>query len=96
MTPSKLIFSLKPSPTAAILLVVLGGVVMPTVPSHAIALSVPDASVVVLDPAPPVAAAAEPVVVSPAVPLQVESAEVFVDKTDYSLGATKQIGRAHV
>ena len=91
MTPSKLIFSLKPSPTAALLLVVLGGVVMPTIPSHAIALSVPDASVV-LDPAPPAAPVVEsPVVAEPAVPLQVESAEVFVDKTDYSLGATKPI-----
>ena len=88
MTSSKLIFPLKPSPTAALLLVVLGGVVMPTVPSHAIALSVPEASVT-LDPTPPVVTA--PVVASPAVPLQVESAEVFVDKTDYSLGATKPI-----
>lgn len=87
MTPSKLIFLLKPLPTAAILLGVFGGVVLPTLPTHAIALSVPEASVS-LDPAPPSAPASAP---KSAQPLQVESAEVFVDKTDYSLGATQPI-----
>ena len=86
MTSSKPFSPLKPSSTSALLLVALG-VITPAVPSHAIAaLSVPDASVS-LDPAPPVVVAP----VAPAAPLQVESAEVFVDKTDYSLGATKTI-----
>ena len=87
MTSSKPLSSLKPSQTSVLLLVALaGGVVMPAVSSPAIALSVPDASVS-LDPAPPMVAAPP----STAAPLQVESAEVFVDKTDYSLGATQPI-----
>jgi murein DD-endopeptidase MepM/ murein hydrolase activator NlpD len=45
---------------------------------------------VTIDPAPP---APRPVAApaTPPAPLQVESAEVFVDKTDYSLGATQPI-----
>ena len=86
MTSSKLISSLKLSPTSASWLIVLGISAMPAGPNAAIALSVPEASIS-LDPAPPSAMAAP----KPAAPLQVESAEVFVDKTDYSLGATQPI-----
>jgi murein DD-endopeptidase MepM/ murein hydrolase activator NlpD len=82
MTPSKLHFSL---------VSILTGLI--TAPA-AIAIAIPDAPTI--EPAPP--AASTPVVESaPAVnpvPLQVESAEVFVDKTDYSLGATQPIDPA--
>ena len=84
MTSSKPISTLHPSQTPALWLSLLAIAALSAIPGAAIALSVPDASVS-LDPAPPSAA---PLSVAP---LQVESAEVFVDKTDYSLGATQPI-----
>ena len=86
MTSSKPLSSLNPSQTSALWLSVLAIAALSAIPSTAIALSVPEASVS-LDPAPPSAAIAP----KSAAPLQVESAEVFVDKTDYSLGATQPI-----
>ena len=83
MTSSKPLSSLNPSQTSALWLSVLAIAALSAIPGTAIALSVPDASVS-LDPAPPSTAKS-------AAPLQVESAEVFVDKTDYSLGATQPI-----
>ncbi|MBC7515812.1 MAG: hypothetical protein H7237_05190, partial [Alkalinema sp. FL-bin-369] len=86
MTSSKPLSSLNPSQTSALWLSVLAIAALSAIPSTAIALSVPEASVS-LDPAPPSAAIAP----KSAAPLQVESAEAFVDKTDYSLGATQPI-----
>jgi len=83
MTSSKPLSSLNPSQTSALWLSVLAIAALSATPSAAIALSVPNASVS-LDPAPPNTPQS-------AAPLQVESAEVFVDKTDYSLGATQPI-----
>ncbi len=87
MTSSKPPSTPNPSQTSALWLNLLAiAALSGAVPSSAIALSVPEASVS-LDPAPPSAAIAP----KSAAPLQVESAEVFVDKTDYSLGATQPI-----
>ncbi len=81
MTPSKLHFSV---------ISLLTGLI--TAPA-AIAIAIPDAPTI--ESAPPAPTSAPAAETAPAVsrpePLQVESAEVFVDKTDYSLGATKPI-----
>ncbi len=90
MTPFQSIPKLKHRPSASLsaslLVGLLGSVVLS--PQASIALATPASSPVNLDPAPPSSSPAA----SPSVPpLQVESAEVFVDKTDYSLGATQPI-----
>ena len=86
MTSSKPLSSLNPLQTSALWLSVLAIAARSAIPSAAIALSVPDVSVS-LDPVP----LSTPAAPKSAAPLQVESAEVFVDKTDYSLGATQPI-----
>ena len=68
------------------------GFALAGMPRLANALSVPAASVTLeAEPAPP---AATPFDAPAAAPLQVESAEVFVDSTDYSVGATQPIDPA--
>jgi murein DD-endopeptidase MepM/ murein hydrolase activator NlpD len=88
MTPFQFIPKLKHRPSttlsATLLVGLLGSVIL--APQAAIALATGASLPVNLDPAPP---ASSPSPAAP--PLQVESAEVFVDKTDYSLGATPSI-----
>jgi murein DD-endopeptidase MepM/ murein hydrolase activator NlpD len=91
MTPFQFIPKLKHVPSTTLLIGLLG--IAALVPQAAIALAKPDIAISP-DPAPPLTQS-EPIApdVTPQAPqpLQVESAEVFVDKTDYSLGATQPI-----
>jgi murein DD-endopeptidase MepM/ murein hydrolase activator NlpD len=91
MTPFQFIPKLKHVPSTALMIGLLGSTAL--VPQTAIALAKPDTAISP-DPAPPLPPSAEStseVIPQAPQPLQVESAEVFVDKTDYSLGATQPI-----